>query len=68
MKPFTCTEDELHHGDTVHMRKGDTLTLDDELVAYFCSMGWGTAEGVESAERTPGAQAVEIQPKGTKSE
>ncbi len=64
MKRFTCTEEKLLHGELC-LYEGDSVTLDDDVVEYFCSQGWGTAEGVGAGERTPGAQAV--QPKSVSS-
>ena len=65
MKPFTAKGKLVHH-DTVDdrmiiMLDGDTLSLRDELVEFFCSHGWGTAPGVETKPAVPGV--VTLAPK-----
>lgn len=63
MKKFTYTGKLLkvkhpETGDLITMREGDSLTLPDAFVDGMCEKGWGTADGVVTGERKPGAVAM----------
>jgi len=65
MKQFTCTEVSLKFvnadtGAVATMQQGDVLTLQDTQVAELCARGWGTAAGVDTGERKPGAVTISV--------
>lgn len=58
---FTCTEKLLKFTDytgeserVIVMHEGDSATLPEPVVRDLCANGWGTADGIETAERKPG--------------
>lgn len=63
MKEFVCTEETLKHidpasGVSVFMSMGSQESLPDEVVDYFCKMGWGFSEGVTNGARSVGAKSL----------
>jgi len=65
MKKFTYSGNLLkiahpETGDLIVMHEGDSLTLPDEFVDGMCEKGWGTADGVTTGERKPGAVAMGV--------
>lgn len=62
MNLFTA-DHKIRHWDEADKRlialeKGDAVNLRDELVAFFCANGWGTAPGVETNAPVPGVRAL----------
>ena len=65
MKRFTCTEELLkvknpETESVVIMSDGDSLSLPDDFVDAMCEKGWGTADGVTTGERKPGASEIKL--------
>lgn len=46
------------------LRKGDRITVDDDLGKYWCKHGWAkdTSGKVKSGPRVPGVASLEVQP------
>ena len=58
---FECMESSLKHGNMV-LQKGQTVFIDKELAAYFCSAGWGVAVGADINPRAPSATTLTLVP------